>query len=66
VSLSLVVVVDGVDDVLLAVFDDLPDGATDHVTGWDRGDAQAFALAFEQDSLKNKHQWLNTNSHAKK
>jgi hypothetical protein len=47
------IVVDGVDNVFLAVLDDLPDGTSDHVTSGNWGDAQTFALAFEQHSLYN-------------
>jgi len=59
VTLSFVIVIDGVDNVLLAVLDDLPDGASDHVTRRNWGNAQTFALAFEQNGLfsgKNGHQ----------
>ena len=45
VLLLLVVEVDGVDDVLLAVLDDLPDGAADHVAGGHGGEGDALALA---------------------
>ncbi len=38
------IVVDGVDDVLLAVLDNPPDGAADHVARRHRGDAQALTL----------------------
>jgi hypothetical protein len=38
------IVVDGVDDVLLAVLDNAPDGAADHVARRHRGDAQALPL----------------------
>ena len=47
VTLSFVIVVDGIDNVFLAVLDDLPDGTSDHVTRGNWGNAQAFALAFE-------------------
>jgi len=41
----LVVVVDSVDNVLLAVLEDPPDGAPDHVPGGDGRDDEALALA---------------------
>ena len=51
VTFPFVIVVDGIDNVFLAVLDDLPDGSSDHVTRRNWGDAQAFALAFEKHGL---------------
>jgi hypothetical protein len=57
------IVVDGVDNVFLAVLDDLPDGTSDHVTSGNWGNAQTFALAFEQHSLNNVKK-INTMRHS--
>jgi hypothetical protein len=45
------IVVDGVDDVLLAVLDNPPDGAADHVARRHRGDAQALPLTAQAHRL---------------
>ena len=45
------IVVYCVDDVLLAVLDNAPDGAADHVTSWHRGDAQALAPPLQAHRL---------------
>ena len=45
------IVVYCVDDVLLAVLDNAPDGAADHVTSGHRGDAQALAPPLQAHRL---------------
>jgi len=42
--LSLVVEVHRIDNLLLSVLHDLPDGASDHVTGWQGSDGQAVSF----------------------
>ncbi len=46
-----VIVVDGVDDVLLAILDDPPDCAANHVTCRDWGDDQSLTLALQAQRL---------------
>lgn len=43
--LSLVVEVHSIDNLLLSVLHDLPDGAADHVTGWKGSDGQTVSFA---------------------
>jgi len=52
VTFSLVIIIDGVDDVLFPVLDDLPHGATDHVPRWDRCYGQSFAFALQVNGLR--------------
>ena len=47
----LVVEVNCVHDVLLALLDDLPDGAADHVAGGEGGDGDALAFACDLHML---------------
>ena len=53
--LFLVVVVHSVDNVLLPVLDNLPDGAPHHVARRQRGDGQPLALASQTDGLTVLH-----------
>ena len=50
-SLLLVVVVHSVDDVLLPVLHNLPDGPADHVTGWDGSHRQSLHFPLQVDGL---------------
>ncbi len=50
-SLFLVVVVYGVNNILLAVFDNFPDSTTDHVAGGQWRDNDSLALTTQTDWL---------------
>ena len=50
-ALFLVVVVHGVHDVLLAVLDDTPDSAANHVASGERSDGKALSLSLEFNCL---------------
>ena len=52
----LVVVVDGVYNFLLSIFDDLPDCATDHVTCWKR--RNLYAMTFTCTARSNVQKCL--------
>ena len=54
-SLFLVIVVHGVDNVLLPILDNLPDGPPDHVTRRQSCDSETLTLAPETDSLTVLH-----------
>ena len=51
VTLSFVIVVDGINDVFFAVFNDFPHCATDHVTSWNRCDGQPLSLPLQMNGL---------------
>ena len=46
------VIIDGVDDFLVAIFDNFPQRAADHVTGVNRRDLQALTLSVQRHGLR--------------